>query len=85
MRRTEVALSDNLFQAAVEQARKEERHSGNTNGVPSLIRRALHYYLNKNGWPAAFLRGTVSMSEMDAARACEGDPRTRMGNNNGGQ
>jgi uncharacterized damage-inducible protein DinB len=85
MKKTEVSLSDNLFYAAAKQARKEERHSGNSNGVPSLIRHALHYYLNKNGWEAAFLRGDISIAEIEAKIDSEAVPGTRKGNCQEGQ
>lgn len=72
-----VTLSDHLLYAAAVQAKTDERHNGNSDGVASLIRKALKYWLSKNGWSARFLDGNGSIPHDGAKVTAQTFPGTR--------
>lgn len=74
-----VTLSDHLLYAAAVQAKADERHNGNSDGVASLIRKALKYWLSKNGWSARFLDGEGSIPTDGCKVTPEAFPGTRNG------
>lgn len=77
MARVNVSLSEHMFYAAAVQARLEERHSGSSNGIASLIRKSLRAYLSKNHWETKFLDGLEPLPKEAPEKLTVAFPRTR--------
>jgi len=66
-RQITVTLSDALYDAARQEALKQGRADGRSNGIPSLMRGSLRAHLNRNGWKAEEL-DKVDSSPVPAGR-----------------
>jgi len=66
-RQITVTLSDALYDAARQEALKQGRADGRSNGIPSLMRGCLRSHLNRNGWKAEEL-DKVDSSPVPAGR-----------------
>ena len=63
MRKVEVKMDDALYHCARDFARPNGSAIGNNPGVSAVVRRALRYYLNKNGYSKDELDATGPVQE----------------------
>ena len=60
-----VSLSESMYQCAQERAAFEGRATKSNPGISGLIKSALRFYLNKNGYKTTVLDGDIHVEQSD--------------------
>jgi hypothetical protein len=60
-----VTLSDSMYECARERAAFEGRANKSNPGISGLIKSALRFYLNKNGYKTSVIDGDIHVEKTD--------------------